>query len=180
MKTNTRQLVTDAMLAAMCAVLGYLSLDMQSLKITFEGFPVLLGALLFGPVDGLAIGAVGTAVYQLLRYGVSATTILWILPYALSGLLVGWVSKRHSFELNRREVLVLVFLSEVMVTALNTGSIYIDSKLYGYYSPVIITGMLIPRIAICIGKGIAFGLLLPYITRPVQKTLQNEGLRKRR
>jgi len=94
MKLSVRQLALDAMMAAMCAVLGYVAVDTGSVKVTFESFPVLLGALLFGPVDGLLIGVVGTGLYQLLRYGVSVTTLLWMLPYALCGLLAGWNAKR--------------------------------------------------------------------------------------
>ena len=81
--SKTKKLAMDSMLAAMCAVLGYLSLDFGNLKITFESVPILLGALLLGPIDGMAIGGVGTLLYQLVRYGVSVTTPLWILPYVL-------------------------------------------------------------------------------------------------
>ena len=92
---KTRKLALNAVLAAMCAALGALALDLNSIKITFESFPILLGALLFGPLDGLAVGFVGTLLYQLLRYGVSVTTPLWILPYALAGLVTGFYAKRR-------------------------------------------------------------------------------------
>ena len=45
---KTRKLALNAVLAAMCAALGALALDLNSIKITFESFPILLGALLFG------------------------------------------------------------------------------------------------------------------------------------
>ena len=52
---KTKQLTLDAMLAAMCAVLGYVALDMGNIKITFESLPILLGAsLVTGAVTGLA------------------------------------------------------------------------------------------------------------------------------
>ena len=51
----------------------------------------ILAALLCSPLDGAAVGGIGTLLYQLLRYGVTATTPLWILPYILCGLLVGWI-----------------------------------------------------------------------------------------
>ena len=56
---KTKQLTLDAMLAAMCAVLGYVALDMGSIKITFESLPILLGAMLFGPVDACSSAASG-------------------------------------------------------------------------------------------------------------------------
>lgn len=101
---KTRQLTIDAMLCAMCAVLGYVALDLGSIKLTFESLPVLLGALLFGPVDGMFIGGIGTLLYQLVRYGVTATTLLWILPYVVCGLLVGAWARKRDFSLSRRVV----------------------------------------------------------------------------
>lgn len=105
---KTRKLALNAVLAAMCAALGALALDLNSIKITFESFPILLGALLFGPLDGLAVGFVGTLLYQLLRYGVSATTLLWILPYALAGLVTGFYAKRRGFSLTTGQTVGIV------------------------------------------------------------------------
>lgn len=160
---RTKKLALDSMLAAMCAVLGYIALDFNSVKITFESLPVLLGALLLGPVDGLAIGGVGTLIYQLTRYGVSATTMLWILPYALCGLLVGWSAQRRQFRLSGREVTALVTGGEVLITVLNTVTMFIDSKMYGYYFPGFILGGLALRLAICAGRAAAFSAVLPQL-----------------
>ena len=62
MAKNTRQLTINAMMAAMCAVLGYIALDMGNLKVTFESLPILISDLLFGPVDGMIVGGMGTLV----------------------------------------------------------------------------------------------------------------------
>ena len=145
---KTRKLALNAVLAAMCAALGALALDLNSIKITFESFPILLGALLFGPLDGLAVGFVGTLLYQLLRYGVSATT----------GQTVG-----------------IVVAAEVLVMALNTLVMYIDAKLYGYWFPGFISAMLLPRGAVCIVKAVVFGLVLPKLCARVRRALPGEG-----
>lgn len=166
---KTRQLAIDAMLAAMCAVLGYVALDMNSVKITFESLPVLLAALLFGPVDGMLVGGIGTLIYQLLRYGVSATTLLWILPYVVCGLIVGLGAKAGRFDLKRWQVLVLVVVSELAVTLLNTVAIYVDSKIYGWYYPALIVGSLALRLVICVVKAVAFGAILPGLTGAIRR-----------
>jgi len=70
---KTRQIAFDSVLAAMCAVLGALALDFGNLRITFEDVPVLIGALMFGAPEGSAIGFVGTFIYQIIRYGFTAT-----------------------------------------------------------------------------------------------------------
>ena len=172
---KTRKLALNAVLAAMCAALGALALDLNSIKITFESFPILLGALLFGPLDGLAVGFVGTLLYQLLRYGVSATTLLWILPYALAGLVTGFYAKRRGFSLTTGQTVGIVVAAEVLVTALNTLIMYIDAKLYGYWFPGFISAMLLPRGAVCIVKAVVFGLVLPKLCARVRGALPGEG-----
>ena len=167
---KTRQLAIDSMLCAVCAVLGYVSLDMGNIKLTFESLPVLLGALLFGPVDGMLIGGIGTLIYQLLRYGVTLTTPLWILPYVLCGLLVGAVARWRKFALGQWQTIILVVLAELMVTALNTVSLYIDSKLYGYWFPGFILGALGVRLILCVLKATAFGAILPGVIEAVRRT----------
>ena len=170
--SKTRRLAVDAMLAAMCAVLGALSIDLGNLKITFEGFPVLLGALLFGPLDGLAIGGIGTLVYQLLRYGVSVTTPLWILPYMLAGLLVGLIANGEK-ELSLKRLALAVFSSSLLIFLLNTLVLYLDSKIYGYYSPVYIFGSFLPRLVICLGKAAAYTAVLPELLRVSRRVLKD-------
>ena len=169
---KTKKLTTDAILAAMCAVLGMISLDFGNLKITFESLPIIIGALLFGPVDGFAIGGIGALVYQLLRYGVSVTTVLWILPYALCGLLVGAYAKKNDFELSQKKLCFIIVASELMVTLLNTCVMYIDSKIYGYYSFAYIFGTFILRIVISVAKALVFTAVLPALMKPIKKAIK--------
>ena len=171
-KWTARRLAADAMFAAMVTVLGLASISTGNLKITVEALPVFLGALLLGPVDGLAIGGVGTLLYQLLRFGVGATTALWIAPYVLLGLCVGAVSARHGYDCTPRQLALLAVLGELGITVLNTGSLYVDSLIYGYYSPVFVFGTLPLRLAICAGKGIVLALLLPTLLRVARRALQ--------
>lgn len=169
MKMNTRKLTINAMLAAMCAVLGYIAIDLGNIKITFESLPVFVSALLFGPVDGIVVGTIGTLIYQLLRYGVTATTLLWMLPYAVGGLIVGMASKKQGFAMSDRRTAAVIIIAELVITLLNTGIIYIDSKLYGWYYPALIVGSLAVRLAVCIVKGIVFGTFIPMLIKALRK-----------
>lgn len=169
---KTKQMTTDAILSAMCAVLGLISLDFGNLKISFESLPIIIGALLFGPLDGFAIGAIGTLSYQLLRYGVSITTALWILPYALCGLVVGAYSMKNNFELSQKKLCFIVVVSELMVMLLNTVVMYIDSKVYGYYTFAYIFGTFVIRMVICIAKAFVFSAVVPLLLRPIKKALR--------
>jgi len=172
MQNQTKKMATNAMLAALCAVLGFIAIDMWTMKITLESFPVNLGALLFGPVDGAVIALLGSFIYQLLKYGFSATTLLWILPGVISGFLLGLYAKKKDFKLTKGQMIVAVLLAELVTTVLNTGVIYIDSNMYGYYFPGYISMNLVPRLAICIGKGIVYGVVLHPLLETVKKQLK--------
>ena len=161
MRKNVKQLSTNAMLAAMCAVLGAVSLDLGNIKITLESIPVILGALLFGPADGAIIGFVGTFVYQVLRYGFSATTLLWMLPHVVCGFIVGLYAKKKCFNLSVVQTIVITVIAGLVLTTLNTGVMYIDSKIYGYYSAVYIFGSMLIRYISGIAKFVAIGVLMP-------------------
>lgn len=163
MRTNkVKQLVINAMLAAICFVLAYFSLTFVNIKFTFESIPVHLGALFFGPAAGMAIGGIGTFLYQVLSYGVTVTTVLWIVPYILCGGFVGFVAKWKNFSLTRIQAIGLMVTGELIITLMNTGALYIDSQIYGYYHPTLITGVLALRLLICVIKAVAYW---PYPSR---------------
>ena len=169
---KTRQLTMDAALAAMCAVLGAVSIDLGNLKFSFESLPVIIGALLFGPVDGLLIGGIGTFLYQFLRYGLTVTTPLWILPYVLCGLIVGLYARKRSFELSRWQLAFIITLASVLIFILNTAVLYIDSKVYGYYSAVYIFGTIVPRTFICFAKAAVFSAVMPMLLKAAKRVLK--------
>lgn len=169
---SARRLAADAMFAAMCTVLGFISLDLGHTKITFDSLPVLVGALMLGPWDGLAVGLIGTLIYQLLAYGVSATTALWILPYALAGLLAGALAARRSFTLSRRQLAAVIVLCELLITTLNTGVIYVDSHIYGYYTPAFILAPLPLRYAMCLVKAAAYSAVMPYLVGAARRAMR--------
>lgn len=171
-KWTARRLAADAMFAAMVTVLAAAAIKTGNLKITIEAMPVFLGALMLGPVDGMVIGGIGTLLYQLLSYGVTATTALWIAPYVLLGLCVGAVSARHGYACTKRQLVLLVVFGELGITALNTASLYIDSLVYGYYSPVFVFGTLPLRLGICAAKAVVFSLLLPSLLPLVRRAVQ--------
>lgn len=72
----------------------------------------------------------------------------------------------------RGQLALLAVLGELGITVLNTGSLYVDSLIYGYYSPVFVFGTLPLRLAICAGKGIVLALLLPTLLRVARRALQ--------
>ena len=170
---DSKRLATDAVLSAMVVVLGCLAINTNAVKISFETLPILFAALALGPLDGFIVGTVGTLIYQMLLYGFSLTTALWILPYLVCGLLAGLMGKsilgsvRENIDANAK-MLFICISSELAVTALNTVAIYTDSKIYGYYFPGLITGVLLLRLGIAVAEGTAFAFVLPPLLKRVK------------
>ena len=166
---KTRRMVLDGMLIALYFVLGYyLVLNLGNMKITLEAFPILVAALLLGPIDGLLVGGLGALLIQLLSYGITPTTILWIAPHALSGLLVGLAAKSRWYQKTRGQTIALCIASALLVTALNTLALVVDSKMYGYYSAAILAAIPM-RILTGIITAVVFGAALPILLERLEK-----------
>ena len=169
---NAKRLTMDAMLAALCAVLAAVSITIfGNLKLTLENLPVLVGALFFGPVDGMLIGGIGSFLYQLLfsGYGLTVTTPLWILPYVVSGLVAGLLGHKGKLKDSRIGLLTILIIDALIVTFFNTLALYADSKLFGYYSKPLVFGGLIWKIVIGIVKSVAYAFLFPALFKLLRK-----------
>lgn len=169
---TTKRLTTVAMLTAMYVVLSILTpIKLIDFKFTFEALPILVAALLAGPIDGMLVGGLGSTIYQLFfsGYGITVTTPLWILPHLISGLIVGllaqWMHQQYSFS----KVCFISSISALTVTAFNTLALYVDSKIFGYYSDKLVFGSL----AIKVLSGICLAVLYSIILPKILKTLKN-------
>ncbi len=169
---RTKKLVTDAMLIAMYVVLSLVSINLGFMKITLDGLPVIFAAALFGPLHGLAVGLLGAFANQLLTYGFSATTLLWIIPAGARGAFVGLCLLRRGWDGGWRLGVVIV-TSSLLVTLLNTAVWYVDSLIYGYYSPAVVFGGLALRLVAGVLTAIVYTAVLP----PLLKLVKNRVLR---
>ena len=166
---RTMVLAMDAMLAAMCAVLGYFAIDLTFIKFTFESFPVLVAALLFGPIDGVAVGLVGTFLYQFLRYGLEASTPLWILPYGVIGLICGLYAMKYQYRNTRKQIYFIVALMEFLMFALNTVSLYFYAGMIGKVGAEFVLSGILPRSLVMLMKAVGFALLMPVVLKAVHR-----------
>ena len=174
-KTNLTRIAYDALLAAMCVALGYFSIDLGAQKITLENLPILIGALMFGPVDGMAIAAVGIFLTQMLKYGIDLSTPLWVIPYVIQGLFAGGWARIRKFRLKSWEVVLLMAVSGILVTAVNTLSLIIYYK-YILGSPIQSVIVAIPRrLLVSVAKSITFAVVIPLVIRG----LENAGIYKK-
>ncbi len=171
---KTKRLVIDAMMCALYVVLSnYLALPLGPMKLTLDGLPIILTGLLFGPLDGLLVGFIGNILSQVLGpYGLSATTLLWALPDAVRGLLIG-LYRRHWYTRPCKAVMMGVFVAAALtVTGLTTFVMYIDCLVFQYsfasYTPYILWRVLSGVIMAAI-----FTMLVPLLLPPLQHILRS-------
>lgn len=156
-----KRLVIDAMLVGIFVVLSlYASVDVWVMKFTFNGIAIILAALLFGLKDACAVAILGAFLEQLLTYGLSVTTPLWILPALCRALLVGGYAQLVRFRYRPLVMMAVVVASSVLVTVVNTGVMWLDSVIMGYYSFAYVFGKILPRF----GAGIITALLYGGLT----------------
>ncbi|MBQ8994292.1 MAG: folate family ECF transporter S component [Oscillospiraceae bacterium] len=167
---KTRRIVMIGLLVAMYVVLSlFLTVTLWNFKITFEALPILIGGFLLGPVDGLIIGFLGSFLNQMLTYGFTPTTLLWVLPHAFSGLLVGFFARKMGSPLSTLKTAVITVISALSVTVLNTLAMYVDSKMFDYYSKAFVFGALGVRIVTGVATAVAFAVLLPPLLKQLKK-----------
>ena len=180
-KTNMVRLTINALLVAVYFVLSLLIIQIGGFKITFEHFPVVLCAVLFGPVDAMVVGGLGELINQLTSFGLTPTTVLWILPIVARGLLMGMAVKVLQNKLKLSAILEqkfpLVFggvciVTGVVSSCLNTLALYVDSKMFGYYNYALVFGSLLVRVLL----GVVTSIVITIMIKPVLYALKKAHL----
>ncbi len=87
------KLLTElAVLAALCVLLSLLTIPIGNIHITLESLPITVAALAFGPLPAAAVALVSELLMQILSYGFTATTILWLIPPMVRALVIGFAA----------------------------------------------------------------------------------------
>ena len=174
-KMATKRLAVNAVLIAIYVALRFFNIPFgNSFRFTLAPFPVILCALLYGPVDGLIVGLLGEFLSQVLGpYGLTPTTLLWCLGETLRGGSLGLCSmlflrKWLSSGLKARQTAILLLcciLTGVLASLGQTFALYVDSKMMGYYTYAMVFGVMVWRILVYILLSGIFGYLsLPIIS----------------
>lgn len=174
---SVKRIAINAVLIAMYFGLSLLSVQLGGIKLTFASLPTIICAMLFGPIDGFLVGFLGAFLEQMIKFGFTATTMLWILPPAIRGLFIGICAlllKKHMsvdaiLQTKRPYVyFIACIVSGIIVSTLNTLVFYVDAKMFHYYEYHMIFGVFWIRIA----SGVASSLLMSIVALPVVAALK--------
>ena len=86
---TAKRLAMNAVMVALYFVLSMMAVPVGGFKLTFEHLPIILCAVFFGPLDAVIVGALGEFINQMLTFGFTPTTILWMAPAMIRGLSMG-------------------------------------------------------------------------------------------
>lgn len=133
-KRLTYTLCALALLTAMMVLLTMtISIQTPFFKLSFGSLPVVLAAMLFGPVEGAVVAILGEFMVQVLGpYGLTHTTVIWIWPPAVRALVVGgaalWL-RRSGRRLEQRPALCygVCIMGAILTTISNTVGMWLDS-----------------------------------------------------
>lgn len=163
-KTNVKRLCIEAMMAALYVVFDILATHMSTLfgkeiKISLSGLVVIVCAVLYGPVSGMLVGLTGAFIGQMLTYGFTATTVLWILPAGIRGLSAGLIFLAFKKSLKPHHLITACLVSSLLVTIVNTIVSYIDSVIY-HYPYAVFAFSTVTRFGLSILTAIVYSIIL--------------------
>lgn len=180
-KFSAQQIAVCAILIAIYFPLSALSPEFSGIQITFDSLPVTIGAMLGGPLEGFLVGLLGELLAQIVRYGLSVTTVLWILPRALRGLIIGLgcvlFKKKMSvsaFAQGRPSIVyfIVCIVAAIFTSLGNTLAYYVDSIVFGYYNFALIFGVAGIRLI----SNVISSVLMAIVTVPVLLGLRKAGI----
>ena len=175
--SKTKRLSTDAVLTALYLVLAmFVTIKTGNLRFSFASLPIVVCALLYGPADACIVAALGEFMNQMLGYGFTVTTPLWLVPPAIRGLIIGLTAaaalkKGTRLEKNPAKYYSICILAAIVTTLANTGVIWLDSIIMGYYTFAYVFGDFLVRLV----TGIITAALVGIIAVPVSSALEKSG-----
>lgn len=168
----TSRIAIDGMLAAVYFALSFLTfyIGPNALKITFVSLAFMVAALLFGPLDAMAVAFVGEFLYQLIIYGLTPTTPIWLVPPVVHALRLGVFAVLMGTEekplVARPVACAFACLDCGFVNSIfNTAALYADSKIWGYYNFRLIFVLGLYRVVVAMAiAGVLCAVVVPVVT----------------
>lgn len=172
-KITTKQIALISVLAAIYVVLSLISVGTNDFKVSVESFAVITGSVTIGPLGGFFIGLVGEFIHQITGpYGVDATTILWLLPYAIEGLLVGFIVKKEQGNISNKRLITAIILGEISLTIMVTVVNGLSAIIQGWGNWLTISAAIPLRLGIMAVRIVLYCIVLPLLYGRLKKVIK--------
>jgi len=155
---TTRNMCLIALLSALSIVLDIISIRNDFTKITLYALPLILASLLFHPFIGVCAGLVTGFISQVICYGITPTTILWMIPYILWGAIPGILANKLNV-VNKEHLYFPILVSAFLITCINSIILYLDGAIMGYTVSYTLT-LIIVRFLLSFISSIAYYFII--------------------
>ncbi len=172
---TTKRIAFAGVLAAVYVILSLISVGTNDFRISVETLVILTAATVLGPVEGCLVGITGELVHQLLLYGIDATTVLWLIPYAAEGLIAGMVSAKRTGQLTSKTAVPVVIAGEAVLLVLVTPVNAVTAIIQGWGNWVTILGGIPVRLVITAVRIVIYILILPVLVRPLFRIINENN-----
>lgn len=175
---RTKKMVIGAVMIGVYIALSYLAIPMGKFKITFEHFPVVICATLFGPMHAMLVGGIGEFLNQMFTFGFTPTTILWVIPIVVRGGVIGLAKKIFKSSMSVQRICdskipvlfgTVCIISGLLSSCVNTFALYVDSKMIGYYSYALVFGALTVRLVLSAVTSVVMTIMAKAIFHALKK-----------
>lgn len=141
-------------MAALSIILDLVSVRTNASKFTLYGLPLLFAGMFFGPWVGGLAGLVSGFISQVILYGITPTTPIWMIAPMAWGWLSGFFYHRilHR-KLQVSSVIITIVSTSLIVTLCNTAAMWLDGLIYHYPTPYVVTQLfmrLMTALILCI------------------------------
>lgn len=173
---NLQKLCVCAVLSAMYVALEVLAMQigkigfMDNYQPPISCFPLILSSVMFGPIWGTATGIIGSFLSQMLMYGITWSSFLWMMPTVIYSLVVAllFIAFKKSYK-------TLILAAEFAISSLVLS--FLNSAAYYYQNLIaklsnILLGLFLPfKLIMAIVFAIIFAIIAPPIIKRVKKVL---------
>lgn len=169
-REHVYRLVLNALFVALYVVFSvFLAFKGKTIEVSWASLPILVCAFLFRPADAIAVAICGSFLEQLLTYGVSATTPLWMAPVILQALVASVAAYLLRKNMKLWKMIIIIAFSELLLTIANIGVSYVDALLFDYLEYLVID---IPVRLLNGGvRTVISSVLVPLLLLPLRKAL---------
>lgn len=168
------RLCTNAVLVALMFVFDIISIKVGNLKVTFGGIPIILSAILYGPVNAAAVGLLGSLLGQLFTYGLGPTTVLWILPAGVRGIVMGLLFIAFGKSCKFEHLVTEIIISSFAVTFANTVVMYLDGLIMKYPVQIVLYEIGV-RLLISVITCVVYAVIIKCLTEVISKYLNKSN-----
>ena len=120
------RITIDAMCLALYIVLSSFCPETLFFKITFDSIPLIFVSIVCGPIDGVLVAACGSVVNDAITGYLNFLTPVWLIPAITRALIVGFIFLKKDISKHKLLWVFTIILSSLLVTALNTGIMFLD------------------------------------------------------